>query len=520
MFGRCSTQWMQAVEGSWGREDAGPRPSSLVPSPRAGCDVRQLWQAWPLLLAFLALMVAVALTLHIVLTKRNTSSAMAWVGLVWLSPVAGALSYGLLGVNRIQKRARGIRSGVAPFTLESSPPPCPDETIEEVLSGELSHLRAMVRMGDRVGGRPLTGGNRADLLENGDEAFPAMLKAIGEARRSVTLVTYIFDNDDAGGRFRDALQEAVARGVEVRVLIDDVGARYSVPSMVSVLRKAGIDVARFHPAFVPWLTTYLNLRNHRKILVVDGRIGFTGGMNIRNGNLLAAKPSHPVRDLHFRFEGPVVIELQEAFVEDWAAATGERLQGDRWFGPAEAAGDILARGITDDPDVHFEKLQTILMGALATAERRVRVVTPYFVPDERLLESLHVAALRGVVVEVYLPERGNLPLVQWASQALWQRTLDRDVQIFLTGEPFDHSKVMTVDGGWGLVGSANWDPRSLQLNFEFNVEAFDPVLVAELDAFVDRRREEATELTLEAWSSRPFLPRLRDATARLASPLL
>jgi cardiolipin synthase A/B len=125
-----------------------------------------------------------------------------------------------------------------------------------------------------------------------------------------------------------------------------------------------------------------------------------------------------------------------------------------------------------------------------------------------------------VEVEVYLPERGNLPLVQWASQALWQRALDKDVRIFLTGEPFDHSKVMTVDGGWGLVGSANWDPRSLQLNFEFNVEAFDPALVAELDAFVDRRRAEATELTAEAWASRPFLPRLRDATARLASPLL
>ncbi len=482
--------------------------------------MRQLWQAWPLLLAFLALMVAVALTLHIVLTKRNTSAAVAWVGLVWLSPVVGALSYVLLGVNRIHKRARGIRSGVASFTLESPPLPCPDETMEGVLSGDLSHLRAMVRVGDRVGGRPLTAGNRAELLENGDQAFPAMLKAIGEARRSVTLVTYIFDNDDAGERFRDALKEAVARGVEVRVLIDDVGARYSVPSMVSVLRKSGIEVARFHPALIPWVTTYLNLRNHRKILVVDGRIGFTGGMNIRKGNVLAEKPPHPVRDLHLRFEGPVVIEMQEAFVEDWAVATGEHLQGDRWFAPPEPRGDILARGITDGPDVHFEKLQTVMMGALATAERRVRVVTPYFIPDERLLESLHVAALRGVEVEVYLPERGNLPLVQWASQAHWQRALDKDVQIFLTGEPFDHSKVMTVDGGWGLVGSANWDPRSLQLNFEFNVEAFDPALVAELDAFVDRRRTEATELTAAAWSSRPFLPRLRDATARLASPLL
>ncbi len=482
--------------------------------------MRQLWQAWPLLLALVAVAAAVALTLHIVLTKRDTSAAVAWVGLVWLSPVVGAVAYLVFGVNRIHKRARQLVGPVGPVLPSVSPLPCPDETMEAVLSGPFTHLRAMVRLGDRVAGRPLTAGNRMTLLENGDEAFPAMLEAIEGARRSVTLVTYIFDNDAAGERFLEALRSAVERGVEVRVLIDDVGARYSVPSMVHSLRRNGIDVARFHPALLPWLATYLNLRNHRKILVVDGRIGFTGGMNIRKGNLIRQDPSHPIRDLHVRFDGPVVTELQEVFAEDWAAATGEVLSGDRWFAPPEPAGDTLARGINDGPDVHFEKLHSVLLGALATAERRIRVVTPYFIPDDRLLGALHVAALRGVEVEVHLPERGNLPLVQWASQAHWPRVMEKGIRIFLTGAPFDHSKVMTVDGGWGLVGSANWDPRSLQLNFEFNVEVFDPERVAELDAFVDRRREEARELKAEEWARRPFFPRLRDATARLASPLL
>jgi cardiolipin synthase A/B len=482
--------------------------------------VRQLLQAWPILLGLLAVVAAVALTVHVVLTKRNTSSAVAWVGLVWLSPVAGALAYLIFGINRSERRARELRGAAR----EVSPPtpllPCPAETVEAVLAGRFTHLRAMARLGDEIAGRPLTAGNRAELLENGDQAFPAMLDAIRQARRSVTLITYIFDNDSAGRRFLEALEEAVARDVEVRVLIDDVGARYSMPSMVSVLRKSRVEVARFHPALIPWLATYLNLRNHRKILVVDGEVGFAGGINIREGNLLEEAPSHPVRDLHVRFEGPVVTELQLTFAEDWKAATGERLHGGRWFSAHDPGGTILARGISDGPDIDFEKLHTILMGALTIAQRRIRILTPYFIPDDRLLAGLHVAALRGVEVEVYLPEKGNLPLVQWASQAFWRSVLENRIRIFLTPAPFDHSKVVTVDEGWGLVGSANWDPRSLQLNFEFNVELFDPGVVGELDALVDRRRAEARELTLDDWSRRPLLPRLRDATVRLAAPLL
>jgi cardiolipin synthase A/B len=476
---------------------------------------------WTVILAVLAVAVPVSASVHIVLTKRNTSSAVAWVGLVWLAPALGVISYLLFGVNRIQRRARAIRTEegahellakrVTPFTMGD---------LSEALHPEARHLVAIARLAGRVSSRPLLAGNRAELLEDGDEAYPAMLEAIRGARESVSLCTYIFDHDPTGLRFRDELARAVHRGVEVRVLIDAVGARYSRPSMVNALSGAGIRVARFHHQILPWRMPYFNLRNHRKILVVDGRVGFTGGMNIRHGHMVGAHPSHPVRDLHVRFEGPVVLEFQEVFVEDWLSATGESLSGERWFPGVEPAGDVVARGISDGPDVDYEKLQSVLLGALATAESRVRVVTPYFIPDERLMDALGVAAMRGVEVEVYLPQKGNLILVQWASQAYWASVLERDVKIFLTGAPFDHSKIMTVDGGWGLVGSANWDPRSLQLNFEFNVESYDRAFVRALDEAVDRRRSESRELSRDEAAERPLLPRLRDGTARLLSPML
>jgi len=475
---------------------------------------------WTVVLGFLAVAVPAGASVHIVLTKRNSSAAVAWVGLVWLAPALGVVAYLTFGINRIHRRARSLRSQETQAELMERVTPLPAAALQGILAPYNAHLASIARLAGRVSERPLLAGNSATLLRDGDEAYPAMLEAIRNARKSVSLCTYIFDHDPAGLRFRDALERARRRGVEVRILIDAVGARYSRPSMAKALRQTGLEVALFHPELLTWKMPYFNLRNHRKILVVDGRIGFTGGMNIRHGHLVAEGPPSPVRDLHFRFEGPVVAEFQEVFAEDWLATTGQQLLGDAWFPPLSEVGDVIARGISDGPDVDYEKLHSVLMGALATAERSVRIMTPYFVPDERLVDALGIAAMRGVEVEVYLPEKGNLVLVQWASQAYWRLVVEREVRLFLTPAPFDHSKVMTVDGGWGLVGSANWDPRSLQLNFEFNVETYAPDFVQELEEVVDERREEAREVTLEELRAKPPLHQLRDGTVRLLSPLL
>ncbi len=477
-------------------------------------------ELWPYLLAIAVAAGAIGASLHAITTKRTTGSALAWVGLVWLSPLLGAILYLLLGVNRIQRQASEARAGAARYreSWRMAPAPAPD-LVEE--RGEAyHHLAVLARLGDRVAERPLLLGNQLEVLESGDAAYPAMLAAIDAAVRSVTLATYIFDYDRTGRSFVSALQRAAARGVEVRVLIDDVGARYSRPPSAVALRRARIPVARFMPATLHWKMPYFNLRNHRKILVVDGRIGFTGGMNIREGHELCLQPKHPTPDTHFRVTGPVVAEMQEVFAEDWSFATRERLSGDAWFPALEPSGEMLVRGVSDGPDVDFERLQSVILGALTAARHHVTVMTPYFIPDQVMSSSLTLAAMRGVEVRICVPERGNLQLVQWASTAHWAPLLEKGCRIFLVPPPFDHSKLLMVDDVWALVGSANLDPRSLQLNFEFNLECYDATLATTLRTMVERKLEGGTEVLLADLRARPFRLQLRDNLARLFSPFL
>jgi cardiolipin synthase len=243
-------------------------------------------------------------------------------------------------------------------------------------------------------------------------------------------------------------------------------------------------------------------------------------MNIRAGNCLKKNPQHPVQDLHFRVRGPVVAQLQEAFADDWLFTTKEALRGEAWFPEQEPAGNVLARGIADGPDEDFEKLRWTLLGALSIARRSVKIVTPYFLPDQALIDSLNLAAMRGVRVEIILPSENNLPFVQWASRAMWWQILEHGCRIWLTRPPFDHSKMMVVDDSWVLVGSANWDARSLRLNFEYNLECYDPALVGRMDALIESKRTGAREVTLAEVNGRGLPLRFLDGVARLLSPYL
>jgi len=264
----------------------------------------------------------------------------------------------------------------------------------------------------------------------------------------------------------------------------------------------------------------MNLRTHRKILVADGQVGFTGGMNIRAGHWLERQPRNPVQDIHFRMRGPVVTQLQEVFADDWLFTTGESLRGDSWFPKPEIAGQVLARGVPDGPDEDFEKLRWTLLGALSIARRSVRIVTPYFLPDPAIISALNLAAMRGVEVDIIPPSRTNLPFVRWASRSMWWQVLEHGCRIWLSPPPFDHSKLMLVDGCWVLFGSANWDARSLRLNFEFNVECYDEALSRRLEGLVEVKRKAARLVTLQEVDSRPLSGRLRDGIARLLAPYI
>jgi cardiolipin synthase len=471
---------------------------------------------WPHFAAGFDLVAALLASGHALLHKRDTRAATLWIGVVWLLPLLGPILYLVMGVNRIRRRA------VKLAVHKSLSRPIPENLGEPEPEGS-AHLRLIARVVSRVIPQPLTTGNRITPLVNGDEAFPAMLRAIDSAQKSVSLCSYIFDNDPSGQLFVAALQRAVERGVQVRVLIDAAGARYSWPPIGWKLQQAKVPYARFLPASIltPWRSATINLRDHRKSMVVDGQLAFTGGMNIRHGNVLADQPQKPVQDLHFVVEGPTVTQLQEVFANDWAFVTGEILDGFIWFPEVKESGGVIARVIPDGPDADFDNLRLTLLAALAEAQTSVRILTPYFLPDIALVSALNLAALRGVRVDVVLPSHNNLPFVHWASRAMWWQVLERGCHIWLTPPPFDHSKLMIVDDHWVLLGSANWDARSLRLNFELNMECYGREFAHQMEEKIFARKlQGAHEVTLQEVDARSYPAKLRDATLRLFSPYL
>jgi cardiolipin synthase A/B len=475
----------------------------------------KLSQFWPHLAAGFDFLAALFASIHALLHKRDSRAATLWLGLIWFLPLLGPILYLSLGVNRIRRRAISLR-----LTNPSSK--TIPENFPEAPQLEAEHLQTLASVVRRVVNRPLTAGNKIEPLVNGDAAFPAMLATIESAKKSVALCTYIFDNDASGVKFVAALERAVQRGVEVRVLIDAAGTRYSWPPITHKLRHAKIPFAKFLPAslLTPWRVATINLRCHRKSLIIDGKIAFTGGMNIRHGNVLAEKPKSPVQDLQFRVEGLVVAQLQEAFASDWVFCAKEILEGDLWFPTLIETGNVIARAITDGPDADYDKLRFTLLAALADAQTSVQILTPYFLPDIALVTALNLASLRGVRVDIILPAKNNLPFVHWASRAMWWQVLERGCHVWLTPPPFDHSKLMIVDGHWVFLGSANWDARSLRLNFELNVECYGRKFALEMEKVIQKKISGAREINLSEADARSYPAKLRDAIARLFSPYL
>ena len=455
---------------------------------------------------------------HAVMYKRDPRSAVIWVFVSFTLPVVGPWLYWALGINRIERRAvthLGRRD--RPFDVAAL---AHAGGGAESHSEDVGHLTSLRTVADRVTRLPLLSGNAVAPLHNGEQAYPRMLAAIARAQRSVTLASYIFDWDDVGHSFAAALGQAAQRGVKVHVLVDGIGALGSFSRMGRRLIKAGAEVAAFFPLRFPFGRLRLNLRNHRKIMVVDGQIGFTGGMNISERHLFDGGYPTRVEDVHFEIRGPVVAEMQHAFVEDWATATNRTLEGDAYFPELPAVGSAVCRGISSGPDEDFEIIHWILQAAFASASRNVWIATPYFVPTWPLISAMTMAALRGVEINMLLPSQVDHGYLRWAADAyLWQ-LLEHGIRIHRRPPPFVHTKLLIVDERWILLGSANLDRRSFRLNFEFNVEAYDAELAGRLCTWLDGLRNKSQPVTLEQMDSRPAWRRLRDGLVKTVSPYL
>ncbi len=468
------------------------------------------------LLVALEIAVVVAAWFHVILRQRDSRSAAFWAAIIVFVPFLGALFYAVFGINRLRRKGKQYRaSSLDRAKVGDAIPANPFEKMPE-----LKELRSLAATLSRISRFDFTVGNKVAIYHNGDEAMPAMVAAIKDAKRSVTLSSYIFEARGIGEKFIEALADAHQRGVEVRVMVDDAGTRYSWPPVTRILRKRNVRAERFmpHRFFLRILT--MNLRNHRKILVVDGHLGFTGGMNIRQGNMLSEHPKNPLRDMHFRVEGPVVRQLQRVFAEDWSFCATEILGGPQWYPEQSPAGDVSVIGIPDGPDEDLEVIPRAIFAAITAAKREVCVMTPYFLPDPQIQWALNLAVARGVDVKIIVPLHNNIPPVRWASRTLYPDLIERGVKIYENQGVFDHTKFMTVDGIWSLIGSTNWDPRSLRLNFEFNLACFDQALTSELNAGFADKLKESVLVTQEALDKEGVFPRIRDGLARMFIPIL
>jgi cardiolipin synthase len=464
-----------------------------------------LFETRPFFVGLLHILIAGTVTVHTLTHKREVPAAIAWIGMAWLSPVFGALLYLCFGINRVKRRARRLKG------------PAPDSDVP--VTGDISSMDSIERLKVAVGnitGQEMAVGKVIEVLDCGDQGYPRMLAAIESAERTIVLATFIFRIDEVGNRFIEALVKAHLRGVKIRVLIDGFGGGFLHSGAYNRLRREGVPVARFLHSLLPWKMPFLDLRLHKKVLVVDGDTAFVGGLNIGAENVLALGPKAPVRDLHFHVEGTIVQQIEQEFEDDWMFTTGESsAEPDP---PPEVKSGNAARAIVSGPDQDVDQLVLVLLSAVNSARRSIRIATPYFLPDEQLLTALQLATLRGVEVDILLPGHNNHLLVAWAAQAHIRPLLQTGCRLWRSAPPFDHSKLMTIDGEWSLVGSANWDTRSLRLNFELTVEFYDPDLADRLASIIDGRRHEP--ITLEEIDNRRPIWKLRDAAARLAMPYI
>jgi cardiolipin synthase len=478
-----------------------------------------LVQYWPHLIFVISVVASTVASIHAAMTKQDVRAATGWVAVILFSPIFGALLYAIAGINRIRKERVSQQRASTQYS---------EEVIDRLIVRDVvpfsgPQFAALKTLGDHVSGFRLLGHNAIELLSGGDETYPAMLEAIRGARHSIALQSYIFDHDRVGIEIAQALIEAKNRGVQVRVLIDAVGSRYSHPPITNLLIKGDVTTALFMRPVIGIKLVYANLRSHRKLLVIDGVHGLTGGMNIRESFVTAIAKEHVTHDTHFKVTGPVVHQLIVNFAHDWYFTTQEKLGGQAWFPkvlPEFAEPGVPLRCVPSGPDSTLGNTHNVLLGALSVAQHHVRIQSPYFLPDLQLIAALSTAARRGVIVDVVIPGSNNLKLVNAAMSAQLDQMIQTGCRIWRASGTFDHSKLFTVDAAWSYIGSSNIDPRSLRLNFELDIEVYDKNLAAQLDARIDASIATAQRITLASLYRQPFWVRLRNKMVWLASPYL
>jgi cardiolipin synthase len=469
---------------------------------------------YPFLVGFIILV--------IMLENRDPVKTIAWLLVLVLLPLLGVILYFFFGRNFRKIRTFNRKAAADQLQIKNlrgvhfldlkAKNFFNDEKIRQkspIITLLMNNSKAL-----------LTEGNHVDILNNGTETFPAMMEALKQAQDHIHIAFYIISDDKIGNTIRKILEERAQAGVDVRVIYDGVGSWMLSSRYVSALRQAGVMVYPFRPVNFPFLTSKLNYRNHRKIVVVDGKVGFIGGLNIGDKYLDGDPELGFWRDVHLKLEGDAVKSLQTVFLTDWYFVARQELDSDRFFPTYRVPEHKLVQIIASGPDSEWANIMQAYFAAITSAQEHIYISTPYFTPNRSIMTALKTAALSGIDVRLILPGNSDARINLWSSYSYLEELLAAGVRTYIYQDGFTHGKMMMVDGVFASVGSANMDIRSFDQNLEINALIYNRETAQALEQAFWGDLQSCCELDLYQFRQRPISHKLRESTARVFSPLL
>ncbi len=469
-------------------------------------------------------LIIVATIIVIIKQKADPVKALGWITVIALLPVAGLIFYILFGRNHRKEKIFNLKElddlrqfealSHEQLKVISNPDPLLRKSIvdnRDIITLLLNNNKSLLTMKNNV-----------TVLNNGKATFAAIIEALRSAKSFIHIEYYIFENDRIGGRIAKILRDKARAGVEVRFIYDDVGSWGLNRKFRKEMREAGVDIRCFMQVAFPWLTSRVNYRNHRKIIVVDGQVAFTGGINIADRYIRRSKRLGIWRDTHLKMEGDAVGMLNAVFSTDWYFVSDkEKLSDyDKYFPQAKVTGDVPIQIASSGPDSDWASIMQAFFSAITRAKKYIYISSPYFLPNQAILTALKVAALSGIDVRVMIPSRSDSKIVYWATRSYIGELIEAGISVYLYKRGFNHSKVIMIDGEFSSVGTANMDMRSFEDNFEVTAIMYDRKIAKELEGYFMQDLAGSTKMTLESWNDRSRLHGIYEALSRLLSPLL
>lgn len=467
--------------------------------------------------------VAIIVIGYIIHDKREPVKALAWITVITFIPIAGLALYVMVGRNHRKKKIFNHKEIKDLEYLEtlSQQQLKNINSLTEIKKDVISRHKDIITLLLNNSKALLTSKNRVSVLNNGKQTFSSIMEELREAKSSIHIEYYIFENDRIGSKIARILMKKAESGVEVRFIYDDVGSWGLSHSFISKLKKSGVKVGCFMPVVFPWFTSKINYRNHRKIVVIDGKVAFTGGLNIADRYLRRGRRLGKWRDTHLKIEGEAALMLQAVFITDWYFLHRKELLIQPKYFPEQSVEDGVAMQIASSgPDSDWASIMQAFFAAINRAKKHIYISSPYFLPNQAILTALKVAALSGIDVRIMIPSRSDSKIVYWATRSYIGELVRAGIKMYLYNAGFNHSKLIMIDGEFSSVGSANMDIRSFEDNFEVSALIYDTEITRQLEVSFIKDLTFSTLATKEWWESRAKHHAIYESLSRLLSPLL